>query len=228
MATKLQNTILKMLTENTGTHFLDSGGDNGRAWQRNQGLTVETLLKRPECTLELQEHKGEIWRNVTIDLFHYLTKNLELDSICNEFNKMPVADWDSSEFYGVSSEGEKFLLSHFKTESDSFNTYNWSANFSQDLQGREVVHIESGEKYVVLQVHGGADIRGGYTDAKLFKITCDYFLYESCFFDLVDYQGEFINHEGRSASESDFKKLAKKYKLKKGGSVLIDGSLGEG
>jgi hypothetical protein len=26
-----------------------------------------------------------------------------------------------------------------------------------------------GEPYLLLQIHGGADVRGGYTDAKLFK-----------------------------------------------------------
>lgn len=38
MAT-MDNLICEMLTENTGKHFLDSGGANGRNWQRNQGLT---------------------------------------------------------------------------------------------------------------------------------------------------------------------------------------------
>jgi len=28
--------IYKMLTENTGVHMCDSGGENGRHWQRNQ------------------------------------------------------------------------------------------------------------------------------------------------------------------------------------------------
>ena len=39
----LSQTICDMLTENTGTHMLDSGGDNGRSWQQNQGLTVDAL-----------------------------------------------------------------------------------------------------------------------------------------------------------------------------------------
>ena len=33
--------IYEMLTENTGTHFLDSGGEDGRNWQRNQKKTLE-------------------------------------------------------------------------------------------------------------------------------------------------------------------------------------------
>jgi len=34
--------VYKMLTENTGKHFLDSGGTDGRMWQRNQRKTMET------------------------------------------------------------------------------------------------------------------------------------------------------------------------------------------
>ena len=37
----IKKTIYKMLTENTGTHFLDSGGGNGRNWQRNQIKTIK-------------------------------------------------------------------------------------------------------------------------------------------------------------------------------------------
>ena len=38
--------IYGMLIENTGTHFLDSGGAYGRAWERNQGKTIKgTVLK---------------------------------------------------------------------------------------------------------------------------------------------------------------------------------------
>ncbi len=33
----LERKIAEMMTENTGTHFLDSGGESGRFWQRNQG-----------------------------------------------------------------------------------------------------------------------------------------------------------------------------------------------
>ena len=37
--------IYNMLTENTGTHFLDSGGANGRHWQRNIKKSLEDFRK---------------------------------------------------------------------------------------------------------------------------------------------------------------------------------------
>ena len=37
--------IYNMLTENTGTHFLDSGGANGRHWQSNIKKSLEDFRR---------------------------------------------------------------------------------------------------------------------------------------------------------------------------------------
>ena len=181
----LEKLIYEMLTENTGTHICDSGGQSSRMWQRNQKKSLEDFRNEDRCTMELSlwtnsEGKENIEATVDISVFHYLNEALELDEICNEFNNMPVDNWDADNFYGVSSEGEEYLLSIGETTADSWNTYNWCANFSQTMQGREIEI--NGAKYVVLQIHGGADVRGGYTDAKLFKISeyCEFFLNEMC------------------------------------------------
>lgn len=41
----IEQTIFEMITENTGTHMLDSGGDSGRNWQRNQGKSIDDFKK---------------------------------------------------------------------------------------------------------------------------------------------------------------------------------------
>ena len=42
------NTIIyEMLTESTGKHMLDSGGDNNRHWQRNQQKSLEDFENEP-------------------------------------------------------------------------------------------------------------------------------------------------------------------------------------
>ena len=38
---KAETLIIEMLKENTGTHFLDSGGNSNRNWQRNQDINFE-------------------------------------------------------------------------------------------------------------------------------------------------------------------------------------------
>lgn len=225
---KVQNLVYKMLTENTGSSFLDSGDAYGRAWQRNQKKTLQDFIKSPECTLEITncKYSGEerIELDVTISVFHHMVNTLELDALCNRFNRREVNNWNSQEFYGVSDKGEKFLLEHFKISSETFNTYNWSAKYSQVLQGCELEHKETGDKYILIQIHGGCDVRGGYTDAKLFKLSCEYFLSEDCLFEDIDYMGGFITNEGRPIQDRDLELLKQKYKLKKGDSVTIKGS----
>jgi hypothetical protein len=57
----IENVIASMMTENTGTHMLDSGGAYGRHWQRNKGLTVDALKEMPSATLEvsIREWQGK-------------------------------------------------------------------------------------------------------------------------------------------------------------------------
>jgi hypothetical protein len=224
---KIENLVYKMLTTNTGSHMLDSGGVGGRMHERNAKLSLKDFRARPEATLELiRERSGSLYPDVTIDVFHYLTNALSLDEVCNKFNSRKVSNWDSTEFYGVSDKGQEFLLTYFKVEGESFNTYNYDSNFSQILQGRELIHLDSGDKYVLLQVHGGADARGGYTDAKLFRLEAEFFLYENASFDSVDWSSEFINHEGQSATNEDFELLFNKYKTDESSTqVTIEGTL---
>ena len=59
----------------------------------------------------------------------------------------------------------------FYSESRStFNTYNWSDDWlaDQTLQGTS---FGMGDRdYLILQVHGGADVRGGYTKPQVFEL----------------------------------------------------------
>ena len=49
----------------------------------------------------------------------------------------------------------------------TWNTYNGDSDLSQILQGATILIDD--EYYWLIQIHGGADARGGYTNAKLFK-----------------------------------------------------------
>jgi len=175
----LEQTIAAMMTENTGTHMLDSGGACGRNWQRNAGATIDDFRARPSATLEIdiREFGGGKYVDLmpTVDIFHKLTSGvIELDELCREYNARAVDDW-GSDLNGVSHSNEEWLQAmgfEWDDRECGFNTYNWDNNFSQVLQGNFITReTEYGsEKYVLLQIHGGADVRGGYTDAKLFKL----------------------------------------------------------
>ena len=161
--------IYGMLTENTGTHFLDSGGSDGRMWQRNAKKTMQDFENEDEQSYEFDFKYNEIYR--TVSVFHYLTNNLEIDDICEHFNKLQNDNdnWDAKgDFYGVSLEAGNFLniLNNVEIQR-SWNTYNGDSDLSQILQGT-TLEI-NGEYYFIIQIHGGADARGGYTHAKMFK-----------------------------------------------------------
>jgi len=162
--------VYEMLTENTGKHFLDSGGTDGRMWQRNQKKTIEDFENEEEELYQLDAKYKEIHR--TVSVFHYLTNNLEIDDICEEFNRLQDENdnWDADgDVYGVSKEAYAMLMEHPDVEIHrAWNTYNGESDLSQILQGANITIDD--ENYILIQIHNGADARGGYTDAKLFKM----------------------------------------------------------
>jgi len=171
--------IYKMLTTSTGRAILDSGDYYGRNWERNAKKTIEDFINEPEATLEIEERGDTLEPSVTISLFHYLDNALELDGLCDQFNAMPCDNWES-DIYGVSSEGKQFLDDRDATIKGDYNSSNWDSSLSQVIQ-YTLIDID-GTDYVLLQVHGGCDVRGGYTDAKLFKIIDECYLYENASF----------------------------------------------
>jgi hypothetical protein len=168
--TQIQRLVYKMLTENTGKHFLDSGGTDGRGWQRNAKKTIADFANEP-TELYIKDRKDDyIERSVSV--FNYLSEIYELDSICDKFNRIKSTDWDG-DFYGVSSKHQAFLneIGYDKNPRE-WNTYNGDSDLSQTLQGVSLRLFVDGqyEDYAIIQIHNGADVRGGYTDAKLFKV----------------------------------------------------------
>mgnify|MGYP003148488230 CR=1 FL=1 len=180
---KLQKLIYEKLTENTGKHFLDSGGSNNRHWQRNQEKTFDDFMNEQEQVYGVgfnNEGKAdELFR--TVSVFHYLAgdgSNLELDKISKEFNKLNELNDELAdcEPYGVGVSAWDYL-SEFVDEDyniHTWNTFNGNSDLSQTLQGATLRLFVDGqyEDYVLIQIHGGCDVRGGYTDAILFK--CEY------------------------------------------------------
>ena len=215
----VKDLIFSMLTENTGTHMCDSGGDNGRMWQRNANKCVADFEAEPQELYQYDPKYNDIHR--TVSVFHYLTNNLEVDDIAFNFNELNTnaKDWeadckeDDASLYGVSLNAWLDLVTSNEVEvSRSWNTYNGDSDLSQILQGANLTINE--EHYVLIQIHGGADARGGYTDAKLFKCgdhmdgmiheylreytDNDYTLDELDYIDsMVDYWDDSIVYEGK-------------------------------
>lgn len=212
--TQAQKEIYAMLIENTGKHMLDSGTAYGRNWERNKSKTIEDFNNEPEQQITYDSRYQGFERLVSV--FHYLSE-LDIDYICEQFNELnrDATNWDSN-FYGVSLEASEYLdsLKNQDIQIDelpygerwsSFNTYNGDSDLSQVLQG-SWIKIDD-DMYLILQIHGGCDVRGGYTNARLFKIDnldgmihqylreyidSDELLYEIEYLDVYDENGDII------------------------------------
>lgn len=167
----VEEVVTNMLKENTGINLLDSGDTYGRHWQKNQSVQFSD---QPAVVVDQSQLGDRI--EFTVNTYHYLISNLEVDSLCDEFNTRfnVMDDWEGKG-YGLSSEASDWIEERLQVDLDCkdwFNTYNGESCLSQVVQG---VYLGS---YVLIQVHNGCDVRGGYTDAKLFKLK-DVYLDES-------------------------------------------------
>lgn len=170
--------IAGMLTENTGRHMLDSGGAYGRAWERNQG---RNFAAEPESVVKFDYDYISVVHNVYHWLLECAAYDAELDAEfhawaeeteerkdtgwlqlmeewAEQLGEVEDEDGNTREVTGLYGEGSPFVV----------NTYNNEDLLSQTLQ---YLYFElDGEPYVLLQVHGGCDVRGGYTAPKVFCV----------------------------------------------------------
>lgn len=179
--TTLEQFLYEQFTKSTGRTLLDSGGAYGYKYEQNQKKTLQQFLEEPEVTIDLEySEEGSTSEGITpsVNTFHYMLQNLELDPLCNDFNSMKCEEWNSEEAYGISLEQEDYLQSHNFRIGTPFNSYNYESSLDHVLQGSYIYSEEGSEdypEYVLLQIHLGCDVRGGYTDAKLYKLSRDYF-----------------------------------------------------
>jgi len=172
MTTRTEEIIYKMLTESTGTNMMDSGMANNRHWQQNQLRTLEDFKK--DELVEIDKKYNEI----TLNIFPFLNEFLEYDSDQTE-NLNNYLAWHELEnnLNNVMSYFNHELPSHivqsaYSDSSKHINSYNEDCILSQTIQV-----IYSGDLYendlMGISIHNGADVRGGYTDFKLFNVDVD-------------------------------------------------------
>jgi hypothetical protein len=167
-----------MKKENTGTHMLDSGGAYGRSWQRNADRIFED---EPDSTVSFkydcieQTHILYHWLLERLqysvpldDLFHgkYLEEidpndDMYWGELIHKFPEWLQEQKLIDEFGGIYGDGDPVTI----------NTYNDQELLSQTIQFTyfECEGEEYSGQYVLLQVHGGCDVRGGYTQPHVFE-----------------------------------------------------------
>lgn len=165
--TEIEKVVAGMLQESTGTHILDSGSAYGRHWQANRRVT--DFRKQPPLNAQIWDNGEVIF---SIDIFHYLTSMLEIDDRSKALQEEFAEYANKPENEDVSWLA---LMEEFAGGS-AWNTYNWETLLSQVLQGVNIDIEEDGEQYILLQIHNGCDVRGGYTAPRIFRvIDSDYF-----------------------------------------------------
>jgi hypothetical protein len=189
--------LISMLTQNVGTNILDSGGtprydENGnyigsaygygRNFERNQYRNFET-----ELATGVSFRHGKI--NVVHNVYHWLKDRLEFNEELNTLFHVDFKEEKDSDNYKswleLMAEFPEWLGKHMteKEENDSYenpggiygegepitvNTCNDEDLLSQTIQFHYWT-CKAGE-FVALQIHGGADVRGGYTSPRIFSV----------------------------------------------------------
>ena len=179
----IERVIADMLQESTGTNILDSGGSYGRHWQRNRMITDFRKLKPLAVDVSSWKYSsGKKVRDVSswkisfsLNIFHYLTSFLNLDEKTELWNKefSEFCELPDNQDLGYPQLMEAFgdlLVERGDIESKGygFSSYNGDSMLSQVIQGQYL----GGEypDYLILQIHQGCDVRGGYTKPRIFHV----------------------------------------------------------
>ena len=175
----VEECLAEMLVENTGRHMLDSGGAYGRDWERNQKRAAEfpsaldCFLAQPPVTLEFSliaaEREQECRPEISLNVFHWLKAHFVeyMEDDTQAFHEW--ADEDAQDGMYWPELMKTWAKQHYDDgEPCIVNTYNGECLLSQTLQ-----FCQAGV-YVLLQIHGGCDVRGGYTAPRIFTSTDAY------------------------------------------------------
>ena len=154
-------TLANAFRYNSGKDFMDSGGENGRHWQK------PALEKKPFCGV-IDCDYGEI--SGTIESAYFLSEWGEVDQdIQSRFEKWAKQPENSK--LNWFEAGDKFCFEELKLHNHARdNIYNSDNDFSQVFVWEVWSPIEHesdwtycDEPLTVIYAHTGADVRGGYS-----------------------------------------------------------------
>lgn len=159
--TDTQRIVYQMMTENTGIHMLDSGGGSGRMWQRNQQHGIEDFINQPRAWLDY---------GANISIFHFFSEFLTHDEKMQDEISMVAESLPNESWFGVRQAFIEAKIDQHWTFENTYNTYNDpdSIHLSQIFEGSDLVD-PNGERLLIVMLHNGADVRGGYTMPYAFR-----------------------------------------------------------
>ena len=139
----------------------------------------------------------------TIDLFHFLVNSLSITPESKALQKkFELYDKEHDDYY--LSEMEDFAEQEKDQDTPiiSDSSYNNDIPLSQGMQ--YVIFEKDGETFIILQIHGGADIRGGYTRPHIFQLnTNDPFLFSTSQISASAKGKSWVSYDNGESWESD-------------------------
>ena len=170
-----QTVLEKMFVENTGKAMCDSGEYYGRNYERSQ---IKHPKHGPHSEFSVSMYGKEqehIDFNYVLSTYHFCEERLSFESNLDRqwlrFANKPenkdvgwlqlMEQWVEERFHGeatgIYGDGDPFTV----------NSYNGSYAIDQMIQFMFFEY--DGTEYYLLQIHGGCDVRGGYTTPRLFS-----------------------------------------------------------
>ena len=167
-----EQVLVEMFTESTGRALGDSGDAYGRNWERNQSAVTAEGAKMFKSRPDVQFHTWDGRFNYAkINTFNWLLNGVEYAPDIQEHFDEFVENSDNSHWM---SDMEEFMESNMDfTDVCTVNTYNHDTNLDETLQWIE--WSDGFERFALIQYHGGADVRGGYTKPRAFRVYAEYF-----------------------------------------------------
>lgn len=153
---KTEEVLQSMFMEDTGINMLDSGGDYDRHWQKNAGAGFIDLPPAYSSN-----------GTPVLSTYHYLAARLE-------YSEFQTEQFQSMWSHVVTPQMAEMIefVEYCELDTGNYgrdlvsNSFNWETLLDQNIQFIE--YRMGSQLYVMLQIHNGADARGGYTEPKIF------------------------------------------------------------
>lgn len=195
--TDADEVIRSQLVENTGRHLLDSGGVNGRNWEQNRenppweqpewevydgGFVTHNVynhmkrsLDRDRLSVSLEialyafgrsdDERRNSWLSSMEGFADLLDEPVYAPELSDTFD-LPDEVADDVAGYAAASGG---------TDRRPFSFYTYNSEYGAISQDIQATALGSGPyaDYWMVQVHGGADARGGFTAPRVYHAEWD-------------------------------------------------------
>ena len=171
---KTSGVVFEMMTENTGRVLCDSGDAYGRAWQRNQTNGFKAWPEAWAETDRSEDNNGRIV-GIATNTFHMLCEWLDFDSgLQKEFDAFDrrldpgrkKADLQIMEEFAERHDQEQHYHGTYNTSNEEHSTIDAVLQFVLFDHDDDSAFCGNA---VLLQYHGGCDIRWGYTRPRAFR-----------------------------------------------------------